>query len=190
MAIAKLKNVRIIFPRMWTPNEKGKYTCGILIEKDSPAYKELMRAINEAWSVGRSRYGKDSFCENPTVAQLFNRAYIKVDGGLDSKGNPVPEYYAGCIGFTANARSQVPTIDASGAQVFEGDARVYDGQNAHVSLDIAPVKKDNNPCIGRYLRSILILGDGEHINTGKGGAFNIQSEWADEIDTDSSDMLF
>ena len=45
MAVAKLRNVRLIFPKMWSPNDKGKYLCGVLIEKDSPAYTELMRAI-------------------------------------------------------------------------------------------------------------------------------------------------
>lgn len=192
MAIAKLKNVRILFPKMWTPNDRGKYLCGILIKKDSPAYKELMRAIGEAWAAGRAKYGKDSFCENPTLAQFMNRAYIKVDGGLDSKGNPVPEYYAGCIGFTGNSRQPVPVIDTTGTTVTEGDTRVYDGQNAHVSLDISPVKKDNNPCIGRYLRSIMILSDGEHIDTGNGGSFNVSNEWVDEISTSSDpyDMPF
>ena len=107
MAVAKLLNIRLLFPKMWSPDENGKYLCGVLVAKDSPAYAELMRAIKEAWIAGRQKFGGTSFCENPTLAQIFNRAYIKSDGGLDSKGNPVPEYYAGSIGFTANARKQI-----------------------------------------------------------------------------------
>ena len=38
MAVAKLRNVRLLFPKMWSPNEKGKYLCGVLVAKDSPAY--------------------------------------------------------------------------------------------------------------------------------------------------------
>ena len=183
MAVAKLRNVRLLFPKMWTPNDKGKYLCGILIPVDSPAYKELLRAIAEAWKAGREKHGASSFCENPTLAQIYSRAYIKSDGGLDSKGNPVPDYYAGCIGFTANSRKPCSVIDVTGAHVAEGDARVYDGQLANVSLDISPVKKDNNPCIGRYLRSIMVLGGGERIDTGfsDDGA----DDWKDDVQADA-----
>ena len=181
MAVAKLRNVRLLFPKMWSPNEKGKYLCGVLVAKDSPAYAELMRAIKEAWTAGRQKFGGQSFCENPTLAQIYNRSYIKADGGLDSKGNPVPEYYAGCIGFTGNSRKPIGVIDVTGAPVQEGDARVYDGQIANVSMDISPVCKDNNPCIGRYVRSVMVLSGGERIDTGFGDNVSAVDEWADEI---------
>ena len=181
MAVAKLRNVRLIFPKMWSPNDKGKYLCGVLIEKDSPAYTELMRAIKEAWAAGRQKFGGTSFCENPTLAQVMNRAYLKADGGLDSKGNPVPDYYAGCIGFTGNSRKPIPVIDVTGAPVAEGDQRVYDGQRANVSVDVSAVCKDNNPCIGRYIRSVMILNGGERIDTGFGDNVSAQDEWASEI---------
>lgn len=181
MAVAKLRNVRLIFPKMWSPNDKGKYLCGVLIEKDSPAYTELMRAIKEAWAAGRQKFGVTSFCENPTLAQVMNRAYLKADGGLDSKGNPVPEYYAGCIGFTGNSRKPIPVIDVTGAPVAEGDQLVYDGQRANVSVDVSAVNKDNNPCIGRYIRSVMILSGGERIDTGFGDNVSAQDEWAGEI---------
>ena len=181
MAVAKLINVRLLFPKMWSPNDKGLYLCGVLIAKDSPAYVELMRAIKEAWTAGRQKFGGTSYCENPTLAQIYNRAYIKADGGLDSKGNPVPDYYAGCIGFTGNSRKPIAVIDVTGAPVQEGDARVYDGQIANVSMDIVPVCKDNNPCIGRYVRAVMVLSGGERIDTGYGYTVSALDEWADEI---------
>lgn len=183
MAVAKLRNVRLLFPEMWSPNDNGKYLCGVLIAKDSPAYAELMRALKEAWTAGRQKFGVTSYCENPTLAQIYNRAYIKADGGLDSKGNPVPEYYAGCIGFTGNSKKPIAVIDVTGAPVQEGDARVYDGQLANVSLDIVPVCKGNNPCIGRYVRSVMVLSGGERIDTGYGDTVSALDEWADEIQT-------
>ncbi len=182
MAVAKLMNVRIVFPRMWTPfDDGGKYTCAFLIEKDSQAYAAFMSAVKEAWTAGRQKFGAQSFCENPTLAQVYNRAYVKVDGGLDSRGNPVPEYYAGCIGFNGNSTKPIPVIDVTGAPVSEGDQRVYDGQRAHVSLDILATCRDNNPCIGRYIRSVMILSGGERIDTGRGGFVSAQDEWASEI---------
>lgn len=181
MAVAKLLNVRLLFPKMWSPNEDDKYVCSVLVAKDSPAYAELMRAIKEAWIAGRQKFGEQSFCENPTLAQIFNRSYIKSDGGLDSKGNPVPEYYAGCIGFTGNSRNPIEVIDVTGAPVQEGDARVYDGQRANVSLDIIPVCKNKNPCIGRYLRTVMVLSGGEKIDTGFYAKVSAVDEWADEI---------
>ena len=48
MAAAKLRNVRLLFPKMWSPNEKGKYRAVVMVAKDSPAYAELRRAIKEA----------------------------------------------------------------------------------------------------------------------------------------------
>lgn len=181
MAIVKLRNIRIIFPRIWNANENGKYTCGLLIEKDSQAYKDLMKGLQEAWAAGRAKHGATSFCENPRLEQLFNRAFIKQDGGLDCHGNPVPDYYAGCIGFTANSREPVPMIDVTGARVNDNDTRVYDGQNAHVSLDIVAVKGQNTPCVGRYLRSIMLLSGGERINTGFNGG-DPAADFASDID--------
>lgn len=182
MAVAKLVNVRIIYTRMLFSAKDGeKYLCTVLIEKDSQAYQALMAALKDAWAAGRQTHGAKAFCENPTLAQVFNRSYIKCDGGLDSKGNPVPEYYAGCIGFTANSRSPVPVIDITGAPVLEGDSRVYDGVRAHVSVDVSPVCRENNPCIGRYLRAVMVLGDGDRIDTGSGGVVSAQDEFSDLI---------
>lgn len=182
MAVARLVNVRIIYTRMlFSPKDGEKYLCTILIEKNSDAYKVLMGALKEAWAAGRQKNGAKAFCENPTLPQVFNRAYIKEDGGLDSKGNPVPEYYAGCIGFAANSRAPVPVIDITGAPVLEGDSRVYDGVRAHVSVDIAAVCKENNPCIGRYLRAVMVLGNGDRIDTGSGGVVSAQDEFSDLI---------
>lgn len=182
MAVAKLKNVRIVFPRMFTPNERGKYTAGVLIRQDSDAYKSFMTAVSEAWKAGRDKYGAQQFCPNPTRAQVLNRAYCKESGGLDSKGNPVPSYYDGCIGFTVNSKDPAQVIDKRGLPVKDGDARVYDGQFAHVSVDIQPVYKEGNPCIGRYLRCVMILDGGERIETGSGGAIDAASEFAEDID--------
>ena len=182
MAVAKLKNVRIVYPRMFTPNEKGKYTVGVLIRTDSDAYKILMKAVGEAWKAGREKHGAQQFCENPTRAQVMNRAYCKEGGGLDSKGNPVPEWYDGCIGFTANSREPVQVIDRRGLPVKEGDPSIFDGQVAHVSIDVQPVYKEGNPCIGRYLRCIMIVGGGERIETGSGGEINAAAEFAEDID--------
>lgn len=182
MAVAKLKNVRIVYPKMFSPNEKGKYTVGLLIKTDSDAYKEFMRAVAEAWKAGRDKYGAQQFCQNPTRAQVLNRAYCKEGGGLDSKGNQVPEFYEGCIGFTANSRQPVQVIDKRGMPIKDGDARVYDGQVAHVSLDVSAVYQEGNPCIGRYLRCVMIADGGEHIDTGSNRSIDAAAEFADEID--------
>lgn len=182
MAVAKLKNVRIVYPKMFTPNERGKYTVGVLIRQDSDAYKEFMRAVSEAWKAGRDKFGAQQFCPNPTRAQVFNRAYCKEGGGLDSKGNPVPEWYDGCIGFTANSKTPAQVIDRRGLPVKDGDAAIYDGQIAHVSIDVQPVYKEGNPCIGRYLRCIMIVGGGERIETGSSGEINAAAEFAEDID--------
>lgn len=183
MAVAKLKDVRIIFPRMFTPtNERGKYTVGVLIRQNSEAYKSFMGAVAEAWKAGRDKFGAQQFCQNPTRAQVLNRSYCKESGGLDSKGNPVPDYYEGCIGFTVNSKDPIQAIDIRGLPVKEGDQRIYDGQLAHVSIDVVPLYKEGNPCIGRYARCVMILDGGERIETGSAGAIDAASEFADEID--------
>ena len=192
MAVAKLKNVRIVFPRMFTPNERGKYTVGVLVGLESDAYKSFMSAVAEAWKAGRDKFGAQQFCQNPTRAQVLNRSYCKEGGGLDSKGAPVPGYYDGNIGFTVNSKDPIQVIDRRGLPVKDGDARVYDGQLAHVSIDVVPLYKEGNPCIGRYARCVMLLDGGERIETGASGAVDAASEFADEIDPNAStgDMGF
>lgn len=186
MAVAKLRNVQIIFPKLFEANDNGKYTVGVLIKTDSEAYKEFMRATAEAWKAGREKFGQQQFCQNPTRAQVFNRAYVKEGGGLDSQGKPVPEYYDGCIGFTCNSKKPVQVIDKRGVPVHEGDASIFDGQLAHVSIDVVPVYQQGNPCVGRYLRCVMIVGGGSRIETGSSRDIDARSEFADDIDTSAA----
>ena len=186
MAIAKLRNVQIIFPKFFESNDNGKFTVGVLIKTDSEAYKEFMKAVAEAWKAGREKFGQQQFCPNPTRAQVFNRAYVKEGGGLDSQGRAVPEYYEGCIGFTCNSKKPVQVIDKRGLPVKDGDASIYDGQLAHVSIDVVPVYQQGNPCVGRYLRCVMIVGGGERIDTGSGRDVDARNEFAEDIDTSAA----
>lgn len=185
MAQVTLKNIRIVFPRLAEPNEKGKYTLGVLIPIDSEAHRAFMAAVGEAWRAGRQKYGEQQFCPNPTRAQVYNRCYVKESGGIDSQGRAVPEWYDGHIGFTANAKKPVRVIDRRGNDIPRDSSDIYDGQLASVSLDISPVYQEGNPCVGRYLRAVLILGGGERIETGSGGSVDPRAEFADQIEPDA-----
>lgn len=183
MAFAKLKNVKLVYPRFYEPNEDGKYSVVVMIPRGSEAEKAFQAALLSAWSAGRDKFGDKKYCQNPTGAQLYAKAYIKIAGGLDSKGNPIPDWYDGHIGFNASSKKAVPVIDKTGAPIAKGDARLFSGALANVTLDVAPVEGSGNYCIGRYLRCVMVIDGGEPMAIGDSAPINAASDFADEIES-------
>lgn len=183
MAFVKLKNVRLVYPRFFEPNEDGKYSVVVLVPQGSEAAKALQAALMDAWSAGRAKFGAAKYCENPTGTQIYARSYIKTAGGLDTKGNPVPDWYEGFIGFNASTKKPVPVIDRTGAPVVKGSPLVYSGAQAMVTVDVAPVEGGGNFCIGRYLRCVMMLEGGDPISVDGAAPISATSDFADDIDT-------
>lgn len=186
MAFAKLKNITLVFPRFFEANDDGKYSTIVLIPKGSEAEKAFQAALMAAWAAGREKFGDKKYCQNPSGAQVYAKAYIKLPGGLDSKGNPNHDWYDGHIGFNASSRKPVPVIDKTGAPVSKDDPRLYNGTRANITLDISPVEGSGNYCIGRYLRCVMVLDGGEQMQIGDSKPINAASDFAEDIESDGA----
>lgn len=180
--VIKLRNVRMMYPHLASVDKTGKYSVGVLVEKNSEMYRTLMAKLREAWSEGADRYGKAQFEPNPTDSRILRASYMRIGGTEDAKGRPMPAWMDGYICFGATSHDPRPVVDGNLEPVNAGDSNVcYSGQLCNVSLDLAayPKAESYDSGIGRYLRSVVVLGNGERIVTQSGGFTDIVDEWSD-----------
>ena len=185
----RLRNVRIAYPRLFTPDEKtGKRSCLIMIPNDSEAAQAWRRGVAEAWRVAQDELSKASFPDNPSPALTRAMLGIKVAGEISPSGSVYPEEYAGHIVFTASSKRDISVCNNRGNAINATDEdSIYSGQIAHVAIELFPFKIPEKTGISRILQNVFIVGGGERIALGS-GSHNLSAaeEWADEISESSS----
>lgn len=185
----RLRNVRIAYPRLFTPDEKtGKRSCLIMIPNDSEAAQAWRRGVAEAWRVAQDELSKASFPDNPSPALTRAMLGIKVAGEISPSGSVYPEEYAGHIVFTASSKRDISVCNNRGNALNATDEdSIYSGQIAHVAIELFPFKIPEKTGISRILQNVFIVGGGERIALGS-GSHNLSAaeEWADEISESSS----
>ena len=185
----RLRNVRIAYPRLFTPDEKtGKRSCLIMIPNDSDAAQAWRRGVAEAWRVAQDEISKASFPDNPQPALTRAMLGIKVAGEISPSGSVYPEEYAGHIVFTASSKYDISVCNNRGNAINATDEElIYSGQIAHVAIELFPFKRPEKTGISRILQNVFIVGGGERIALGS-GSHNLSAaeEWADEISESSS----
>lgn len=185
----RLRNVRIAYPRLFTPDEKtGKRSCLIMIPNDSEAAQAWRRGVAEAWRVAQDELSKASFPDNPSPALTRAMLGIKVAGEISPSGSVYPEEYAGHIVFTASSKRDISVCNNRGNAINATDEElIYSGQIAHVAIELFPFKIPEKTGISRILQNVFIVGGGERINLGSGSNnLSAAEEWADEISESSS----
>ena len=185
----RLRNVRIAYPRLFTPDEKtGKRSCLIMIPNDSEAAQAWRRGVAEAWRVAQDELSKASFPDNPSPALTRAMLGIKVAGEISPSGSVYPDEYAGHIVFTASSKRDISVCNNRGNAINATDEElIYSGQIAHVAIELFPFKIPEKTGISRILQNVFIVGGGERIALGS-GSHNLSAaeEWADEISESSS----
>lgn len=185
----RLRNVRIAYPRLFTPDEKtGKRSCLIMIPNDSEAAQSWRRGVAEAWRVAQDELSKASFPDNPSPALTRAMLGIKVAGEISPSGSVYPEEYAGHIVFTASSKRDISVCNNRGNAINATDEElIYSGQIAHVAIELFPFKIPEKTGISRILQNVFIVGGGERIALGSGSNnLSAAEEWADEISESSS----
>ena len=189
----RLRNVRIAYPRLFTPDEKtGKRSCLIMIPNDSEAAQAWRRGVAEAWRVAQDEISKASFPDNPQPALTRAMLGIKVAGEISPSGSVYPDEYAGHIVFTASSKYDISVCNNRGNAINATDEElIYSGQIAHVAIELFPFKRPEKTGISRILQNVFIVGGGERIALGS-GSHNLSAaeEWADEISESSSASSF
>lgn len=184
----RLRNVRIAYPRLFTPDEKtGKRSCLIMIPNDSEAAQAWRCGVAEAWSVAQDEISRTSFPDNPQPALARAMLGIKVAGEISPSGSVYPDEYAGHIVFTASSKYDISVCNNRGTAIYETDEElIYSGQIAHVAIELFPFKIPEKKGISRILQNVFIVGGGERISLGSGSHLSAAEEWADEISESSS----
>lgn len=185
----RLRNVRIAYPRLFTPDEKtGKRSCLIMIPNDSEAAQAWRRGVAEAWSFAQDEISKASFPDNPPPALIRAMLGIKVAGEISPSGSVYPDEYAGHIVFTASSKFDISVCNNRGNTLNETDKDlIYSGQIAHVAIELLPFKIPEKTGISRILQNVFIVGGGEHIAiSSRSQNLSAAEEWADEISASDS----
>lgn len=185
----RLRNVRIAYPRLFTPDEKtGKRSCLIMIPNDSEAAQAWRRGVAEVWRVAQDELSKASFPDNPSLALTRAMLGIKAAGEISPSGSVYPDEYAGHIVFTATSKRDISVCNNRGNALNATDEdAIYSGQIAHVAIELFPFKIPEKTGISRILQNVFIVGGGERIDLGSGShKLSAAEEWADEISETAS----
>lgn len=180
--ILKLRDVRMVYPHLGKPDRWGKYSVGALVEKGSQAYKDLIAGLRAAWAEAADKYGRAQFETNPTESRLFRASYVRIGGGEDSKGRPLPDWMDGYVSFGVQSNTAAPVVDGNLEPIVAADPSVvYSGQKCNISLDLVPFvnAESHNAGISRYLRSVVVLGGGDAIATSAGQFTDVVDEWSE-----------
>lgn len=179
----KLRGVRIAFAHLKAGNldKFGHYSVTVMVPKNSPAHAELKKRLAEAWEAGTDSIGKQTFEQNPSELRIQKMACLKVGGGLDDAGKPLPSWMDDFVCFNVQSTTPVPVCDGNFEEIDPGDSCLYDGQVCNVSFDLVPFNnaEKRKSGLSRYLRNVLVVGGGDTICTRAGGFTNAIDEWAE-----------
>ena len=176
----KLKNVRISFPALATPQALGDgepaYGAKFIIDPKSPLVKQLDDAI--------AAVAKDQWKDKAdSVLKMLNEdkkvCFTKSEYRSKKTGLPYEGFEGTFYLNTRNAKVQPTVVDRFGKQVEdkgEIERLIYSGCYTHVSLDIWAQDNKWGRRINCTLRGVMFANDGE--NFGGGGSVASASEFA------------
>ena len=167
--------VRLSYCHLFSPDEKSKYGCTILIPKeDKDTLAKIKRAIESAKVGGVKKLGD----KNGVIPKTVKTSVHDGDGEKPNGG----EYGEECKGhYVINASStQKPAIvDKSCNEILDSTA-VYSGCYARVSVNFYAYNTDGNKGIACGLNNIQKLADGDYL----GGRSAAKDDFKDDFFSD------
>ena len=150
---------RIAFARLFEPNERGKYSCALLIPKtDTATLNAIRKAIDAAIVKGKSTLGnKDGF---------INKSMLKLPlHDADEEGKTYAGYQ-NMMFFNATNRKKPECVDHNLASI-ENPAEIYSGCYCKVMINFWAFSQNGNKGISASLGHIQKLRDGEPLGFGR-----------------------
>jgi len=154
----RIDDVRIVFPRIFTPDDNGKYSVGMLLPKDHPDLAVIKTAMQEA---AKKKWADKAGARYKACAAKDNLA---LHDGSTKDTDKYPEY-EGMMYLNAYSKA-MPTALVKGKVVESGDA-FYSGAYANVIVNFWAQDDENRKGINCGLAGIQFLRDGERLGGGK-----------------------
>jgi hypothetical protein len=160
MAILKLRNLRLSFPKIWeldTTFDHPAYSANFLVAADDPQ----LDTINDAIEAVAKEQWKDKY--KTILAQLRAQDRVCLHDG-DAKAQY--DGYPGNWYISSRNKSRPLILDRDKSPLTEKDGRPYGGCYVNVSLDIwvqdpKGEKAKNGKRINATLRGIQFMADGD-----------------------------
>lgn len=170
MARFVLKNVVIVFPKLFTPvpDQSGKlrYSTVALIAKDDPQLKNLNLAIRETAQKAMTKKWNN----------IAPKSYspLKDGDGVDGNGNPYISTFHGFYFLNVSATEKPGIVDEYKTNC-EDPKKFYPGCHCHISIDLFGYQVSGKKGISARLVNIMWASDGTRL----GGDPTPEEDFAD-----------
>ena len=168
----RIGEVRFSYARVFEPNENGKYSCCILIDKSN---KEAIKLVNEAVEAAVQKgIGK---CWNSKTAPVNLKKPLR-DGDEE---HPDDDTFKNQMFLNASNSYQpkVAVMDDIAVVTTTDPADFYSGCYGAVVLEFFPYNNQGNRGVGASLGNVIKLRDGERL---AGTAESADSSFGDLAD--------
>jgi hypothetical protein len=181
--LVKLKNVRLAFPQLFeakTVNGEGEpaYSANFIIERGSPAEKELRSAIKQA---AQDKWKGKADSE---LSALEKKDKVCLHDG-DDKSNY--DGFAGNLYVSARNKVRPLVIDRDKAPLTKDDGRPYAGCYVNANIDVWVQDNQFGKRINASLKGVQFFREGEAFSGG--GASSIDEFDEIEFGDDGFDDL-
>lgn len=181
--IVKLKNVRLAFPNLFTPQSVNgsdpKFNCVFLIDKKD---KSQITAIESAMKdAAVTKWGEKG---EATLAKLKKegRVCLKDGDGVEYDG------YEGCMSMSASRDSRPMVLDRDKSPLTSADGRPYAGCYINGSVEIWAQDNKFGKRINAQLRGVQFFKDGDSFGGGTPPSEEEFDDLADGSDAEEDDM--
>jgi len=164
----RIGEVRFSYPRLFEPNDKGKYTCCLLIEKSNT---EALKLIEEGTTVAAKK-GAAKFWSGKVPPTLKKPLH---DGDAERPDDPA---YANCMFINCSNKypPQVGVWDEFGLAKITDERDLYAGCYGAVTLEFYPYNVDGSRGVAASMGNVIKLRDGDPL---AGKAESLDASFAD-----------
>lgn len=172
--------VRLSYAHIWEPytfndNDKGKYSCSILIDRnDRKTIDDIESAINAAIDEGIAKFG----------GKRPPRATLKLPLRKGFEERPDDDAYKDCYFLNCSSTNQPQIVDQHVQPILD-QSQVYSGCYVRVSLSFYAFNRNGNKGVAVGLGNIQLVKDGEPL----GGKHSAEDDFNDFDNTASDDDI-
>ena len=171
--VIQLTNVRLSFPKLFQPDENGKYGAAFIIDPETTEGKAAFTAIvTEARRLAKAEYGssipaemKALFEDSQVMEIMYPKGPICIkDGNKTDYEEYAGKYYLNASNSEARKPKVVKRVDGMFVEADADD--LYSGCYVHATIALWAQNNEHGKKINANLRTVAKYKDGERLSGG------------------------
>ena len=164
---------RLSYAHVWEPDDNGKYSAALIIDKNEKLLTKIEKAIEAAKIAGKSKLANAKGAIPKNIKTPLRDA---------EEEEIEDEAYAGKMWLNASTRQRPGIVNRKVEEIVDR-SEVYSGCYCNVAVNFYAFCVDGNKGIAAGLNNIQKVKDGERLSGGSSAADDFE-ELEDEYDDD------